>query len=97
MIRKKHCQTKSYLNFRFNNGAVTFLNEQLNDERVKFTCDKKNYLHLQLTEKDVEVTLFDNLGDMLAIKAHLAENAPSPVAFYVLCRVAFTSLHLLKC
>ena len=47
------------------------LNEQLNDKHIKFTSDKKNRLHLEPTENDVEVTLSNNLHDMSALHENM--------------------------
>ena len=41
------------------------LNEKVNDKRIKFRCDKKDKIILQLKDKNVKVTFSDDLRDIL--------------------------------
>ena len=58
MFRRNHCRRKSY------SKRLRFRNNRLPYKRIKFTCDQKIRLHLELAEKAVEVNLSDNLRDM---------------------------------
>jgi len=52
--------------FQHQQNAISFLNRKINDIRIEFSCDKKNYVQLKIMESGVKVTLSDILRDIFA-------------------------------
>ena len=46
--------------------AASFINEKINDKRILFSTDNKNYLKLQIENKNMAITFDDTLRDIFA-------------------------------
>ena len=52
--------------FRQHCDVIPYLNQKINDDRIVFSCDKANYLHLKITDRNVTVHFDDTLRDIFA-------------------------------
>ena len=53
--------------FRRHCDAIPYLNKKLNDARIVFSCDKANYVHLKITDKNLSIHFDDALRDIFAL------------------------------
>ena len=52
--------------FQHQQNGISFLSRSRSDKRIKFSCEKKSYVHFKIMEPDITVTLSDILRDVLA-------------------------------
>ena len=60
--------------------AVQFLNEKLNDKRIEFSCDSRQYLQVSIKAEDLTIEFGDDLRDIFAFDANTYTKLGSHVA-----------------
>ena len=52
--------------FKSQTAAMPFINDHINDKRITFDCNKKDYVSVNITDKNLTLTFDDTLRDIFA-------------------------------
>jgi len=54
------------VSFKKQSNAISFINKQINDDRIVFSINKSNYMELTITDKALTLTFSNTLSDIFA-------------------------------